>query len=397
MQSQSYFGSDSMMHSLLMRYYDRSRVTVYAACNRGEHGKPSPSLEALQEIPDLNLRPMRFGPTVFAVPVPAVIARLPSAVRMSADLVALAAFIRQQRIDVIHGTEKPRDAFYGVMLARLTGAKSVVHLHVKCDDWMSDRARWALAHADAIVGVSRFVAESAIARGYPASRVTWMLNGIDAAGWDPDLDGAATRRELGIDPDEVVITIAARMFKWKGHLSLLRALARLGPDTPAFRVLIVGKDDPRGAPGLGIMTAQIRSLAAELGLGSRVILPGFRSDMPQILAASDIYAMPSFEEPCAVAFLEAMAMRKPIVALDSGGTPEIVPNEVCGLLSQPEDIDGLAANLGRLIKDPGLRRRLGTAGRAHVETSLTPQRMASDGISIYRRMLAAGSRSRAAA
>jgi glycosyltransferase involved in cell wall biosynthesis len=390
MQSQSYFGSDSMMHSLLMRNYDRAQAEVHVACNRGQGSLPSASLKALSTIPDVKLRPTNFGPTLNSVPTRKVVASVPSAFVMSADLLALAAYIRRQRIDVIHGTEKPRDAFYGVILAKLTGAKSVVHLHVKCDDWMSAKVRWAMARADAIVGVSRFVAESAIAKGYRRQKLHWILNGIDASRWDPDLDGTPVRREFGIEPDQVVLAITARMFHWKGHLSLVRALAKLGSDTPRFRLLVVGEDDPRGAPGRGSLTAELKALVTELGMEQKVILTGFRSDIPLILAACDIYAMPTFEEPCAVAFLEAMAMRKPIVALNSGGTPEIVEKDICGLLSEPEDIEALASNLHRLINDAGLRSRLGAAGRKRVETVLTPGRMAQEGLEVYRQTLANG-------
>jgi glycosyltransferase involved in cell wall biosynthesis len=101
--------------------------------------------------------------------------------------------------------------------------------------------------------------------------------------------------------------------------------------------------------------------------------------------------MPTFEEPCAVAFLEAMAMGKPIVALDSGGTPEIVERERCGLLSEPDDIEALAENLGRLIRDPNLRFRMGAAGRKRVETVLTPRRMAEESLKVYRQILTPGS------
>ena len=89
--------------------------------------------------------------------------------------------------------------------------------------------------------------------------------------------------------------------------------------------------------------ARLKTLTRELGLQEHVIFTGFRSDIVQILAAIDVFTMPTFEEPCAVAFLEAMAMRKPVVALRSGGTPQLVEHGVAGLLSPPEDIDALAA------------------------------------------------------
>jgi glycosyltransferase involved in cell wall biosynthesis len=241
-----------------------------------------------------------------------------------------------------------------------------------------------MGQADAIVGVSRFVAESVVDMGYPEGKIHWILNGIDASRWDPTLDGSAVRQELSIEADEVVLAIVSRMFHWKGHLELVRALARVRRETLRFKLLIVGADDLRGAPGRGSLTAELRALIADSGMEQQVIFAGFRSDIPSVLAASDIYAMPTFEEPCAVAFLEAMAMARPIVALRSGGTPEIVADGLCGLLSEPADIEALATNLARLIQEPGTRRRMGANGRLRVETFLTPSRMADDGLRIYR-------------
>ena len=86
-------------------------------------------------------------------------------------------------------------------------------------------------------------------------------------------------------------------------------------------------------------------------------------------------------------FAEAMAMKRPVVALTNGGTPEVVEHGKCGLLSTPGDIDGLAANLLRLLGDPALRTQFGEYGRSRVEQHFTPQRMASDFAALYARML----------
>jgi glycosyltransferase involved in cell wall biosynthesis len=387
MQSQSFFGSDSKMHSLLMRDYDREQVEVHVACARGTRGVPSDALRALSTIPDITLRPTSFGPTVHDQPRSRVLATLPSAAPLVADLGALAWYIRRHGIDIVHGTEKPRDAFYGVLLAKLAGARSVVHLHVGYADWLSPLVRWAIREADGVIAVSRFVADTVVAAGHPAEKVHVIVNGLDAERWDPALDGAPVRRELGIAPGQPVLAIASRLYHWKGHPLLVRALAEVKREIPDVRLLIVGEDDPRAAPERGSLTAELKQLARELDVTENVIFTGFRSDVQALLAACDVYAMPTFEEPCAVAFLEAMAMARPVVALRSGGTPEIVPDGEAGLLSEPEDVSGLAANIVRLLRDPGLRRRLGEAGRRRVETHLTPARMAEDGVRIYRRIL----------
>jgi glycosyltransferase involved in cell wall biosynthesis len=387
MQSQSFFGSDSKMHSLLMRDYDRDQVEVHVACARGSRTSPSASLRALSTVPDIALRPTSFGPTVHDRSRGGVLASLPAAVPLAGSLGALAWYIRRHGIDVVHGTEKPRDAFYGVLLSRLAGARSVVHLHVGYAGWLSPLVRWAIREADGVVAVSRFVADTAVAAGVPPDKVHVLVNGLDAERWDPEADGGPVRREFGIAPGQPVLAIASRLYHWKGHPLLVRALAEVRREVLDVRLLVIGEDDPRAAPDRGSLTAELRQLASELDLTENVIFTGFRSDVQSLLAACDVYAMPTFEEPCAVAFLEAMAMARPVVALRSGGTPEIVPDGEAGLLSQPNDVPGLAANILRLLRDRELARRMGRAGRRRVETVLTPARMAADGLRIYRRVL----------
>lgn len=388
MQSQSYFGSDSMIHSLLMRFYNRQRLAVHAACNSGTAKEASASLKALEKVPDLHLRPTKFGPTVNSLPKLKVLKNIftqtPPAL---VSLTRLAWYVKKHQIKIIHGTEKPRDAFYGVILAKLTGAKSVIHLHVGYDDWISPLVRWALRHADGIIGVSEFVAKSVVANGYSASKVYYVLNSLDATRWNPDTEGSHIRQEYNIGPDVPVLAIISRLFPWKGHTELLKALAKLKEQTSNFKLLIVGEDDPRATPGGGSYLGQLKELTRQLGLEEQIIFTGFRRDVAQLLAACDIYVMPSFEEPCAVAFLEAMAMRKPVVALDSGGTAQLVDHGKAGLLSQPQDIEQLMLNIKTLLDDPQLRRQMGQYARQRVVDYYNPQRLADETEQIYRQIL----------
>src|ERR671933_2563312 len=112
MQSQSYFGSDSMIQSLLMRYLNRERVTVHSACNPGTRTHRSGSIKALTEIPNLHLRPTLFGPTINSQSKTAVArATIDGTLPMLTSLGGLARYVRKHRIQILHGTEKPRDAF----------------------------------------------------------------------------------------------------------------------------------------------------------------------------------------------------------------------------------------------------------------------------------------------
>ena len=105
-----------------------------------------------------------------------------------------------------------------------------------------------------------------------------------------------------------------------------------------------------------------------------------------MMAAADIFAMPSLGEPFGLVFLEAMAMQLPVVALDSGGAPEVVDDGVTGLLVEPGDTDGLTRRLLALLEDPERRQQMGAAGRQRVEALFTTPRMAADTATVYRRL-----------
>ncbi|MGZ3714079.1 MAG: glycosyltransferase family 4 protein, partial [Ktedonobacterales bacterium] len=169
-----------------------------------------------------------------------------------------------------------------------------------------------------------------------------------------------------------------------GHSELLKALALVKERNPSFRLLIVGEDDPRATPGGRSYTAELNDLMRDLDLTEQVIFTGFRSDVASILAASDIYAMPSFEEPFGMVYLEAMAMKKPVVALDNGGTREVVEQNVTGVLSPPRDSSALAQHILTLLDNRELREQMGTRGRVRAERQFSPQQMANTVERVYR-------------
>ena len=370
-------GADTAIHAMIMRNLDRVAFEVHAAC------APGPSYQALSRIPDLHLRPAHFGLSLSRRStidrMLASLALLPA----MASLAGLAAYMRRSKIQIVHSTDRPRDAAACVVLARLTGAKSVIHVHVKRGDWMSPLVRWALVRADAVIGVSEFVARSLIEGGCSPRRTHAVLNAIDLTRWDQNLDPGPLRPELGIPSAAPVLVSISRLFHWKGHADLLRAIALVHREVPEVRLLIVGEDDPGAGVHREPFSIELKRLAAELGIAEQVVFTGFRSDVPRVLAASDIYAMPSFEEPFGLVFLEAMAMKKPVVALDNGGTPEVVEHEKTGLLAAPGDPKGLAANILTLIRSPELRARMGEQGRRRAEERFTPQRMALDTARVY--------------
>lgn len=308
-----------------------------------------------------------------------------AAAAFPADLVGLIRYIRRERVDIIHGTDRPRDAVYSVVLGRLTGARSVVHVHVAWSDGYSGPAKWGVRSADAVFCISRFVAQTVVATGTAGERVHTILNCVDPSRWDPSIDGSGVRREFGIPANAPLLASVSRLFGQKGQRELLRALALILPEVPEVRLLIVGDDDVH-VHGSSF-TEELKVLARDLGVSERVVFTGGRSDIPQIMAACDVFSMPSFEEPFGLVFLEAMAMGRPVVALNNGGTPEVVEHGQSGLLAAPFDVAALAGHLVTLLTDRELRARMGAHGRSRVLDYFNPYRMAGDARVAYEAIL----------
>jgi glycosyltransferase involved in cell wall biosynthesis len=174
------------------------------------------------------------------------------------------------------------------------------------------------------------------------------------------------RQELALRDDELLIVAIGNLYAVKGHITLLRALSALGTgaEAPAWRVAIAGRGEEEAA---------LRAFASEAGIASRVHLLGFRSDVPDILAAADVFTMPSRSEGLPLALVEAMATALPIVASDVGGIPEVVTRDLEAVLVPPEDAARLAEAIRWLLRDASHRTALGAAAqrRAYRDFSVT--------------------------
>jgi glycosyltransferase involved in cell wall biosynthesis len=380
-------GADTFINMLVMRALDRSQFAVHLACPPSEDDStPDPYARWIDDT--VQVRRCRFGPSLTATSRPGV--RAAQAVAATTSLLGLARYIRRHRIGIVHASDRPRDAAACRLLCLLTGARSVIHVHVKYDNWVGAPVRWALRHADAVIGVSRFVAETLVRGGYAPERVHAVLNAIEVERWTRGADGASVRAEFGIPADAPVMLCAARLFHWKGQGELVSAIPALRRTFPSVRLMIVG-GDYQLAPGQSYLR-DLKTLVRDLGVEEQVIFTGHRTDMTDLMAACDVFALPSFEEPFGLVFAEAMASQKPVIGLRTGGVPEVVDHGESGLLSPPGDREALTRNIATLLGNRELRRRMGEYGRRVVEQRFTPARLAADVEQIYNRIRRGGRR-----
>ncbi len=284
----------------------------------------------------------------------------------------LARLMRRGRYDIVQSYLYQANLVARVA-ARLAGVPVNIS-SVRCSyTWLNWKHflvdRWTAHLADCITSVSEATRQFSIEReGLPAVKIVTLRNGIDVSRFDA-FDKAAARAslraELGYAPDDLVICMTGRLHEQKGHTYLFQAAGQLKDRYPHLRVLVIGDGPQRAA-------LEVECQAR--GLAGVVTFLGMRKDVPQLLAASDLFAFPSLYEGMPNAVLEAMAMSLPVVASTADGTVEIIESESHGLLVPPADAQALNVALERLLADPALRQQFAEAGRRRVVEDFTFQK-----------------------
>lgn len=238
-------------------------------------------------------------------------------------------------------------------------------------------ARWINRRADVILANSEAVRQDTISKeGADPKRVRVIHNGVDTERFRPGLPEKALARELDLPSGVPVIGMVANFFGYKGHSDVVRAAAILRGQGLDFTLLFVGRD--------GDASESVRQEVREAGLADRVRFAGPRADIPRLLRLFDIFVSASHEEGFSNSILEAMASGRAIVATSVGGTTEQIEESATGLLVEPRSPEALARALGRLLREPDLRARLGSAARESVRRRFSLERMTEGVSSLYR-------------
>jgi N-acetyl-alpha-D-glucosaminyl L-malate synthase BshA len=269
-----------------------------------------------------------------------------------------ARLIRQHRIRVLHAHQYT-PFFYGALAARLAGVgtRTILTEHGRhFPDVVSRRRRFLNRIlfdrlADRITAVSGFSAEGLSGSdGFTADRIEIIENGIDVDRYVTSSDRPELRRKLGLALDRRYVATVARFHPVKDHRTLLNAFARVCQVLDDVDLLLVGD---------GPLRNELETLARELSIAPRVRFLGVRHDVPEILAAADLFAMSSLSEAASITLLEAMATGTPVVVTNVGGNPEIVRNGVDGVLTPRADAAAMANAMIDLLQDGDRARSLG--------------------------------------
>jgi glycosyltransferase involved in cell wall biosynthesis len=293
--------------------------------------------------------------------------------------------IASEGVDIVHTHGLDADLI-GAVAVRRTRARHVCHLHIsppanRQESWKAAIRRKLLRY---LTGRNRswFIAVSDAVReqmgeyyNLPRERIVTIRNGIDPT----EFDGTARTNNLQ-QSRRTIFGTAARLAPMKGLEYLIRAAGRLRDGRIDFELRIAGT---------GSQQEELQNLAASLGLADEVRFVGQLSDMAEFYRDLDVFVLPSVSsEGLPLVVLEAMAMGRPIVATRLAGTPEVVRDEIDGLLVPPADVESLAEALGKLANDSDRRCEMGKNGQDRIGSDFRIERVAREVSQLYARVLA---------
>ncbi len=275
----------------------------------------------------------------------------------------LAGILKRENFKIIF-TKGLLANFYGGFAARAASIPCVWDMQ----EIVSNRKAFGLfsmiQNIWAVLTVNRILASSEAIRnqfcGAVRRKTSVVPNGIDTEFYKPVTGVSEVRREWKLTSEEVLISHIARLTYWKGQKDFLKAAAEIAKKMPRVKFAVVGSPVFENHA----YEQEIRQLASELGLDGRVLFPGFRNDLKEVLSASDIFVHSSTEpEGCPITLITAMSMGVPSVITGVEGNTEIVSSQDQALVVSPGKPEEIAAALLRILNDPELADKMRKSAR----------------------------------
>ncbi|MDQ5823235.1 MAG: glycosyltransferase [Chloroflexota bacterium] len=311
--------------------------------------------------------PYDLAPQIRALGVPVVAMNQRNAYDVP-TLIALIRYIRRHKIDIIH-THLLASDIMGRVAGFITRTPVVSTVHNSRQDFDHEpaRRRW-MERWTARLWCRRLIVVSPTLReeiagwyGLPASRFVAIPNGVDTTRFRPmpELDRTALKRDLlgdsGVSGEATLVLNVARLMPQKGLRYLVEAARLVLDRRPEVRFAVVGQGD---------LKDELNAQVADLGLHGKFVLAGIRSDVPELMAASDVFVLSSLWEGLPISLLEAMSSGCPVVATEVGGVGGVVQHDRTGLLVPPEDPQALAQAILSCLDNPQDAQQRATAARA---------------------------------
>jgi glycosyltransferase involved in cell wall biosynthesis len=296
----------------------------------------------------------------------------------------LSRIIRNNKIEIVHAHMARDYPIAALAAARADSARLVLTRHVLFP--LGRLHRYTAARTSRIIAVSSAVARNlSRQRVFVPEQIRLVPNGLDFARDDEAMDRfdrQAVMKSLDLPDGALLISTVGELNPLKGHEEFLRAAAEVASLFPAAHFVLVGEDRSGGG-----YLSRLKTMVSEIGLESRVRFPGWVSDLPSLLLASDVFISASHTESFGLAILEAMACRRAVVATRTDGAQELIDDAKTGVLVNIGDVHGLASATLTLLADDSRRRELGDRAALRARADFGLDRMVERTLQVYQEAL----------
>ncbi|MBI5374036.1 MAG: glycosyltransferase family 4 protein [Candidatus Schekmanbacteria bacterium] len=300
----------------------------------------------------------------------------------------LIKYLMETRPDIVH-THGARANFYGRIAASLAGVPfSVSTIHNSISDYPVSSfkkriyitaEKLTVRKAAKIVTVSNYLKNELVSEyGISSKKIITIYPAIDEIALQVTDDRFATRKKLGVNDSELLISQMGRMTPQKGFHYFIEAAGLLSKKHGNLKWLFVGDGPLRG---------ELEALCSKKGISERCIFTGFREDVGNLISASDIFVSSSLSEGFPITLIEASYMGKPVVATRVSGVPEFIEDSVNGILVKPQNSEALALAIERLIVSSFLREQLGNSAKQSVSEKFSAEYMIGKFSDLYETLL----------
>jgi glycosyltransferase involved in cell wall biosynthesis len=299
------------------------------------------------------------------------------------ETLRLAQFLRAQRADILHLNNSIERNHPWMAAAVLAGVPRLTHER-GINDRLSPPAKWLTRRLDAVICISRAVRENLERLGVETPNLTTIWNALDPSEMTVRMERTAVLNEFGIAPGSRLIGMVGNIKPWKGQAVVVEAMEIVARKHPDVVCLLIGDHSEADAE----YKRTIDRTISDQGLQKRVIITGYRANVPDYVAALDILIHASvLPEPFGRVLLEGMALRKPLVASRGGAVPEIVEEGITGLLFEPGNGPDLADKLLRLLESPDAAQAMGAAGFDRLKNQFGIRNNAERTMALYQQIL----------
>ena len=328
------------------------------------------------------------GIRIFEITPFVTIYKIPRA--LSFPLLRTRKIIREQNIDIVHApNDYSTNVTVAALIAKATGKPFVYTIqgpgtrtgHLLVDSLVHTCdltvGRWLAREAQKVVLLSKSLISTTEKLGVKQSKIAVIPSGVDITHFDPERPEvqrkvSQLKDKLAID-DKIIIGYAGRLYPAKGLIYLFSAVKKIRDKHSDIAILIVGD---------GAQRKELETISRDLKV--KTIFTGWQSDLPLYYSLMDIFVLPSLFEGLPNVLLEAMAMKKAVVATKVGGIPDVASNGENGFLVPACDVPQLAFALEKLIEDDTLRAKMGAMNRQKVEACFLWSKTAEKVEKVYR-------------